>query len=80
MPIEFTKHALERIKARGIEKKEIFSTLKKPDNVIENPEVKIAQKQISHQLLRIFYKEEGDTKILLISPLILRDIYEISQE
>lgn len=65
MSIEFTKHALERIKARDIDKKEVIDTLRTPDKIIKSPNFNIAQKKIAHQLLRVFYKEEKETKTII---------------
>lgn len=66
MLIRFTKHALERISARNIDKSEIFSTMNQPDNVKQDEfGVYIAQKKIHDLLLRIFYFEEDETKIII---------------
>ena len=65
MPIEFTKHALERLKARDIDKKEVISTLKTPEKIIKTSGINIAQKKVEHQLLRVFYREEKKTKIVI---------------
>ena len=63
MPIEFTKHALERIKARNIDKTEIFTTLRNPEKLIKNKSgINIAQKKIKNQLLRVFYQEEKNMR------------------
>ncbi len=66
MLIRFTKHALERISARNIDKSEILSTMNQPDNVKQDEfGVFIAQKKIHNLLLRIFYYEEEQTKIII---------------
>ena len=65
MPIDFTKHALERIKARNIDKQEVVDTLKNPDKIIKKSGLNIAQKISAHQLLRVFYREEKDTKTII---------------
>jgi len=65
MSIDFTKHALERIKARNIDKNDVLNTLKKPDKIIKKTGMSIAQKKVKHQLLRVFYKEEKGAKTII---------------
>ncbi len=66
MLIEFTKHALERIKARNIEKNEVIETLANPEKVIkDNSGLCIAQKKFTNQLLRVFYREEEKGKTII---------------
>lgn len=66
MLIRFTKHALERISARNIDKSEILSAINQPDNIKQDEfGIFIAQKKIHDLLLRIFYFEEEETKIII---------------
>ena len=66
MSIEFTKHALERIKARNIDKNEILTTLNNPEKIIKDKSgLCIAQKKIMNQLLRVFYREEKGAKVII---------------
>ena len=66
MSIIFTKHALERIKARGVDKNEVFDALENPENLVEKSGVKIVQKKVGNQLLRVYYREEKKAKIIIL--------------
>lgn len=66
MLIQFTKHALERIKARQIEKKEIILTLNNPEKTIKTKsDSYIAQKKFGEKLLRVIYKKVGKNIIII---------------
>ncbi len=68
MAIKFTKHALERMKIRKIAKSEVLDTLAKPDKLDkDNLGNFIAQKIIGTQLLRVFFVEEKEDKIVITS-------------
>jgi len=66
MAIKFTKHALQRMKARNISKDEIIEAINYPDNLLNDSyKNKIAQKVKKKYLLRVFYYLEGDSKIVI---------------
>jgi hypothetical protein len=66
MPIEFTKHALERMKTRGLTKEEFIDTLNNPDKEVnDNLGNLIAQKEKKKQLLRVFYYKQKNSKIVI---------------
>ena len=66
MVIQFTKHALKRIKIRKIEKTEINITLNNPDKIVEDKFGNvIAQKKFGNYLLRVVYLHEKNTKIII---------------
>lgn len=68
MRIIFTKHALEQIKIRKIDKIEIISTLNNPDKIVNDKFGNyIAQKTFENYLLRVFYLSEGNTMKIITS-------------
>ena len=68
MPIKFTRHALERMKVRGITKEEIIEAINNPDKKTkDNLGNFIAQKAKKKYLLRVFYYKQ-ELIILKILP------------
>jgi len=66
MPINFTKHALERIRIRNITKEEIFDTINNPDKETNDSFGNIiVQKVEKNYLLRVFYYIEKNSKIVI---------------
>jgi len=66
MSIKFTKHALQRMKARNISKDEIIEAIKYPDNLLNDSyKNQIAHKVKKKYLLRVFYYLEGNSKIVI---------------
>lgn len=66
MVIQFTKHALNQIKLRNIEKTDINNTLKNPDKVLKDAFGNfIAQKKIDDYLLRVVYQYKKDIKKII---------------
>ena len=66
MVIEFTKHALQQIKLRQIDKTEIIITIDSPDEIARDKyENNIAQKKFENYLLRVFYTNREDTKTII---------------
>ena len=66
MLIKFTKHALERMKARGITKEEVIEIITNPDKEIHDSyRNTIAHRVIKKYLLRVFYRIEKDSKIVI---------------
>lgn len=65
--IIFIRHALDRLKERGISRELVIEVIKNPDNVdSESERRKIVQKLIKGKLLRIVYDDE-DEAIVVIS-------------
>ncbi len=66
MVIEFTKHALQQLKLRKIDKTKIITTKNSPDEVTRDKyRNNIAQKKFENYLLRIFYTINEDTKTII---------------
>jgi len=64
MLIKFTKHALERMKIRGITKEEIVDTINNPEKEVNDSFGNIiAHKVKKKYLLRVFYYNEENSKI-----------------
>ncbi len=72
MKIQFSEHALERMRSRSLTTDQIKEAIKNPDEQFHNQIGKIVHKILNDDesqeksLLRIFYKEEED-RILIIS-------------
>ena len=63
MLIKFTKHALERMKIRGITKEEIVDTINNPEKEVNDSFGNIiAHKVKKKYLLRVFYYNEENSK------------------
>jgi len=66
MLIKFTKHALERMKIRNISKEEIIDTINNPDKETKDSFGNIiVQKAEKNYLLRVFYFNEENSKIVI---------------
>ena len=66
MSVRFTKHILERLKARNISKDDILDTLNNPESVMSDSYGNlIAQKMTDKYLLRVFYYLDGDIKVVI---------------
>ncbi|KKL68950.1 hypothetical protein LCGC14_2119860 [marine sediment metagenome] len=66
MLIKFTKHALERMKIRGITKEEIVDTINNPEKEVNDSFGNIiAHKVKKKYLLRVFYYNEENSKIVI---------------
>ncbi len=66
MQISFTKHALQRIKARKISKDAVIDTIENPDSIKNDSYGNlVAQKIRDKYLLRVFYVIRGNTKIII---------------
>ena len=62
----FTKHALERMRIHGITKEEVIDAIINPEKEITNSFGNfIAHKVIKKYLLRVFYRIEEDSKIII---------------
>lgn len=66
MPIKFTKHALERMKIRGITKEEIIETINNPDKLTQDAQGNfIVQKVKKKSLLRVFYYTQKKSNMVI---------------
>ena len=66
MPIKFTKHALERMRIRSITKEEIIDTINNPEKQLNDSFGNIiAHKVKKKYLLRVFYCNEEDSKVVI---------------
>ncbi len=66
MLTKFTKHALERMRIRGITKEEVIDAITNPEKEITDSYGNlIAHKVIKKYLLRVFYYIEEDSKIVI---------------
>ena len=66
MLIKFTKHALERMRARGITKEEIINAITNPDKEINDSYGNIIAHKIKKKyFLRVFYRIEEDSKVVI---------------
>jgi len=66
MPISFTKHALERMRIRGITKEELIDTINNPEKELNDSFGNvIAHKVKKKYLLRVFYYNEENSKIVI---------------
>ena len=66
MLIKFTKHALERMKIRSITKEEIFDIINNPEKELSDSFGNtIVQKVKKNYLLRVFYYNEENSKIVI---------------
>ncbi len=66
MLIKFTKHALERMKIRGITKEEIVDTINNPEKEVNDSFGNIiAHKVKKKYLLRVFFYNEENSKIVI---------------
>ena len=72
MRIQFSDHALERMRSRNLTNDQIKEAIKNPDEQFHNQMGMVVHKILKHDeshdkfLLRVFYKDEEDT-ILIIS-------------
>jgi len=66
MPISFTKHALERMRIRGITKEEIIDTINNPEKELNDSLGNIIAHNVKKKyLLRVFYYNEENSKIVI---------------
>ena len=66
MPIRFTKHALERMRIRGITKEEIIDVINNPDKELNDSLGNfIVHKLKKKYLLRVFYYNLEGSKIVI---------------
>ena len=63
--IILTKHAKDRMKERGILKKDIEKVLLNPDRIYRENHRIIASKRINKEILEVVYMVENNKKIIL---------------
>jgi hypothetical protein len=63
--IILTKHAKERMKERGILKKDIEKVLLNPDRIYRENHRIIASKRVNKEILEVVYVVENNKKIIL---------------
>jgi hypothetical protein len=63
--IILTKHAKDRMKERGILKKDIEKVLLNPDRIYRENHRIIASKRINKEILEVVYVVENNKKIIL---------------
>ena len=64
MKIRYTLHAIERIRQRGISRKEIETCLNNPNKVIEDKESRCIKK-LNDKVLIVVYRMEADAIIVI---------------
>ena len=66
MLMKFTKHALERMRIRGITKEEVIDAITNPDKeIIDSYGNRIANKVKKKFLLRVIYYIKEDSKVVI---------------
>jgi len=64
--MKFTKHALERMRIRGITKEEVIDAITNPDKETNDSYGNIIANKIKKKyLLRVFYYIEIDSKVVI---------------
>ena len=76
----YTKHAEERIKMRGIEKKDVEMCLREPEVVEKRNEIFIAQRKVKEKVLRVVYKTMGNTYIIITVYLTTKKKYRVGEK
>ncbi|MCZ7385351.1 MAG: DUF4258 domain-containing protein [Candidatus Methanoperedens sp.] len=65
--MKITKHALFRMQQRGIEEKDVASTISSPDDSGESfGRRKLARKKIEDKTLEVVYIEEDDKVVITV--------------
>jgi len=63
--IIFTKHAINRVKERGILKRDILKVLENPDYIKRDNKRIIANKKLNKETLEIIFVRENNKTIIL---------------
>ncbi|MEK6792419.1 MAG: DUF4258 domain-containing protein [Nanoarchaeota archaeon] len=69
MHIEFTKHALDRMKKRNISEDEVINTIKFSEKTEKIDDVYYAQKHLGRFILKVVYIRENYIKVLTVHSL-----------
>ena len=75
MEIIYTKHAVERIKLRKINKKDVENAIAKPSKIIDKNDIKICQKPLGNKILRVVYRLQDNTYIVITAYLTTKRKY-----
>ena len=67
LEIIYTKHVLERMRFRGIEKRDIETALRDPESIQSQGDIRVNQTTIKGKLLRVFYRKDKDKYIIITS-------------
>ena len=82
MPREilYTKHAEDMTKMRKISKELVNEALTDPDKIIDQNETRINHKIVGNKMLRVIYKESGNSYIVITTYLTHKERYEKGEE
>ena len=74
MHIIYTKHAEDRLKARGIDKVEVERAIESPDELVEN-EVFIAHRFLNGKMLRVIFRKTSNSYIVITAYITYKERY-----
>ena len=77
--ILYTKHAEDMVKLRKISKELVDEALSNPDEIINQNETKINHKIIGDKMLRVIYKESGNSYIVITAYLTHKERYRVGE-
>lgn len=60
MIIIFSKHALDRLQARPLDKGRVEGTLSDPDNIIKKTDHFVAVKKFDNKVILVAYRKQND--------------------
>jgi hypothetical protein len=62
MPVQFSRHALEKMRRRNVDISDVYATLESPDEVYEDVEhgTLVAVKKVDAKFIILFYKMEAN--------------------
>jgi len=69
MPVQFSRHALEKIRRRNVDTVDIYATLESPDEVFDDVEhgTKVALKKVNSKSIILVYRvETGMIKVITL--------------
>jgi len=69
MHIEFTKHAIDRMKKRNISEDEVINIIKFPEKTSKVDDVYYVQKHLDRFMLKVVYIKESYIKVLTLHPI-----------
>jgi hypothetical protein len=64
-PVIFTRHAIDRLRGRGISEEIVKEVLTDPDRIDLGDERPVAQKLVNGKLIRVIYEEERDAIVVV---------------
>ncbi|MBU7017692.1 MAG: DUF4258 domain-containing protein [Theionarchaea archaeon] len=77
--ILYTKHAEDMVKLRKIPKGLVDKALIDPDEILNQNETKINHKLVGDKLLRVVYKESGNSYIVITTYLTHKERYRTGE-